>query len=158
MNTVDALKNLYKTLAGKDYAGDPNPTDAEMIDAIAKDAQSGGSGGGDEFEINLAYGPDGNPLTFITDVTFEEILDAVITGKSILISRPITNEKKRAVSSRVSLKSELGEVTAVAVVSDIFSVALPDNHLVIEELSIVKEATSSPATVNISYHTISFAN
>ena len=42
MNTVDALKKLYKTLAGKDYAGDPNPTDAEMIDAIAKDAQSGG--------------------------------------------------------------------------------------------------------------------
>lgn len=38
------LQSLYKTLAGKDYAGDPNPTDAEMIDAIAKDAQSGGSG------------------------------------------------------------------------------------------------------------------
>ena len=46
MNTVDALKKLYKTLAGKDYAGDPNPTDAEMINAIAKDAQSSGSGGG----------------------------------------------------------------------------------------------------------------
>lgn len=38
------LQSLYKTLAGKDYDGDPNPTDAEMIDAIAKDAQSGGSG------------------------------------------------------------------------------------------------------------------
>lgn len=44
-NTVDALKNLYKTLTGQDYAGDPNPTDAEMIDAIAKDASGGGSGG-----------------------------------------------------------------------------------------------------------------
>ena len=40
------LQALYKTLVGKDYAGDPNPTDAEMIDAIAKDATSGGSGGG----------------------------------------------------------------------------------------------------------------
>ena len=46
MNTVDALKKLYKTLAGKDYAGDPNPTDAEMIDAIAKDATPGGGSGG----------------------------------------------------------------------------------------------------------------
>ena len=49
MNTVDALKDLYKTLCGKDYAGDPNPTDAEMIKAIAKDASTGGgsgSGGG----------------------------------------------------------------------------------------------------------------
>ena len=45
-NTVDALKNLYKTLTGQDYSGDPNPTDAEMIDAIAKDATGGGSGGG----------------------------------------------------------------------------------------------------------------
>ena len=50
MNTVDALKDLYKTLCGKDYAGDPNPTDAEMISAIAKDAQIGG-GGGDEFDL-----------------------------------------------------------------------------------------------------------
>ena len=39
------LQALYKTLAGKDYAGDPNPTDAEMIDAIAKDATSGGGSG-----------------------------------------------------------------------------------------------------------------
>ena len=44
MNTVDALKDLYKTLCGKDYAGDPNPTDAEMISAIAKDATTGGGG------------------------------------------------------------------------------------------------------------------
>ena len=42
MNTVDALKALYKTLTGDDYAGDPNPTDAEMIAAIAKDASGGG--------------------------------------------------------------------------------------------------------------------
>ena len=46
MNTVDALKDLYKTLCGKDYAGDPNPTDAEMIKAIAKDATTGGGGSG----------------------------------------------------------------------------------------------------------------
>lgn len=46
MNTVDALKDLYKTLCGKDYAGDPNPTDAEMISAIAKDATTGGGGSG----------------------------------------------------------------------------------------------------------------
>ena len=51
MNTVNALKDLYKTLCGKDYAGDPNPTDAEMISAIAKDASSGG---GSE---NKAYFP-----------------------------------------------------------------------------------------------------
>ena len=50
MNTVDALKDLYKTLCGKDYAGDPNPTDAEMISAIAKDA-SIGSGGGDGIPV-----------------------------------------------------------------------------------------------------------
>ena len=54
-NTVDALKNLYKTLTGQDYSGDPNPTDAEMIDAIAKDASSGGgSGGGGTRVIKLS--------------------------------------------------------------------------------------------------------
>lgn len=58
MNTVDALKKLYKTLAGKDYAGDPNPTDAEMIDAIAKDAQSGGSGSGLVITGRIASGSD----------------------------------------------------------------------------------------------------
>lgn len=43
MNTVDSLKKLYKTMAGKDWPYDPNPTDAEVIDKIAADAS--GSGG-----------------------------------------------------------------------------------------------------------------
>lgn len=54
MNTVDALKDLYKTLCGKDYAGDPNPTDAEMIKAIAKDASTGGGSGGEGRTIDLS--------------------------------------------------------------------------------------------------------
>ena len=45
MNTVESLKKLYKTMAGKDWPYDPNPTDAEVIDKIAADATSGGSGG-----------------------------------------------------------------------------------------------------------------
>jgi len=46
MNTVEALKNLYKTMSGKDWPYDPNPTDAEVIDKIAADGNAGGSGGG----------------------------------------------------------------------------------------------------------------
>jgi len=47
MNTVEALKNLYKTMSGKDWPYDPNLTDAEVIDKIAADGNAGGSGGGD---------------------------------------------------------------------------------------------------------------
>lgn len=82
MNTVDALKKLYKTLAGKDYAGDPNPTDAEMIDAIAKDATSGGSGSDSgpviKFKANMTDGTAtadplaaGLSLTDLSDATVE---------------------------------------------------------------------------------------
>ena len=53
MNTVDALKDLYKTLCGKDYAGDPNPTDAEMISAIAKDASSSSGSGSNPITIHV---------------------------------------------------------------------------------------------------------
>lgn len=45
MNTVEALKNLYKKMAGKDWPYDPNPTDAEVIDKIAADGSAGGSSG-----------------------------------------------------------------------------------------------------------------
>ena len=45
MNTVESLKKLYKTMAGKDWPYDPNPTDAEVIKAIAKDASTGGGSG-----------------------------------------------------------------------------------------------------------------
>lgn len=88
MNTVDALKKLYKTLAGKDYAGDPNPTDAEMIDAIAKDATSGGSGGGDAddniFEVAFTtYTPGGQSpdQAYYFGINFESILAAAEAGK-----------------------------------------------------------------------------
>lgn len=41
------LLALYKTMAGKDWPYDPNPTDAEVIDKIAADASgSGGEEGG----------------------------------------------------------------------------------------------------------------
>ena len=36
------LLALYKTMASKDWPYDPTPTDAEVIDKIAADAQSGG--------------------------------------------------------------------------------------------------------------------
>lgn len=36
-NTVDALKQLYKTMTGNDWPYDPNPTDAEVIKKIAED-------------------------------------------------------------------------------------------------------------------------
>ena len=48
MNTVDSLKKLYKTMAGKDWPYDPNPTDAEVIDKIAADGNAGGGSGGGE--------------------------------------------------------------------------------------------------------------
>lgn len=44
MNTVDALKSLYKKLTGKDWPYDPNPTDAEVINKIAEDYESESSG------------------------------------------------------------------------------------------------------------------
>lgn len=47
MNTVDSLKKLYKTMAGKDWPYDPNPTDAEVIDKIAADGNAGSGGGCD---------------------------------------------------------------------------------------------------------------
>lgn len=79
MNTVDALKDLYKTLCGKDYAGDPNPTDAEMISAIAKDASTGGGSSGLP-EINISFtstyssGSDTPEVSdFVIDKTFSEI-------------------------------------------------------------------------------------
>lgn len=40
------LLALYKTMAGKDWPYDPNPTDAEVIDKIAADATGGGGGDG----------------------------------------------------------------------------------------------------------------
>ena len=46
MNTVESLKKLYKTMAGKDWPYDPNPTDAEVIDKIAADATGSGGGSG----------------------------------------------------------------------------------------------------------------
>lgn len=54
MNTVDALKDLYKTLSGSEWPYDPNPTDAEVIAKIAKDASgSGESGGGDGYSPRI---------------------------------------------------------------------------------------------------------
>lgn len=45
MTTVDSLLKLYKKLCGKDYAYEVDPTDAEVIDKIAEDAETGeGSG------------------------------------------------------------------------------------------------------------------
>ena len=71
MNTVDALKDLYKTLCGKDYTGDPNPTDAEMIKAIAKDATGGGSGSCDIKTVTFVRD---SRNYFVTDgLTWEEL-------------------------------------------------------------------------------------
>lgn len=86
MNTVDALKNLYKTLAGKDYTGDPNPTDAEMIDAIAKDASSGGgSSGGITFpEIVLTQQEYPDP-PIVTGMSYEELYYLGF-GESLLVT------------------------------------------------------------------------
>lgn len=81
-NTVDALKNLYKTLTGQDYAGDPNPTDAEMIDAIAKDASIGGGGGSGtgiviKTKINMSDGTmTVDPLA--TGLSMTDLSDAII--------------------------------------------------------------------------------
>lgn len=80
MNTVDALKNLYKTLAGKDYAGDPNPTDAEMIDAIAKDASSGGSGGGGSIIREIEVVDDALNYPYrLKDISTRADFEALIT-------------------------------------------------------------------------------
>lgn len=83
MNTVDALKNLYKTLTGSDYSGDPNPTDAEMIDAIAKDATSGGSGGSsggmrtEELTLNSKTGKYSGQID--PDLTAEDLVSIRFT-------------------------------------------------------------------------------
>ena len=77
MNTVDALKDLYKTLCGKDYAGDPNPTDAEMISAIAKDAQSGGGGSTPSIPVITAEYSEDEYNYRVTSHTFDELYEAV---------------------------------------------------------------------------------
>ena len=59
------LQSLYKTLVGKDYEGDPNSTDAEMIDAIAKDATSGESG------ITIRAVGTSNPKTGMYTLTYD---------------------------------------------------------------------------------------
>lgn len=41
----EKLQALYKTMVGNDWPYENNPTNAEVIDKIAKDATSGGSGG-----------------------------------------------------------------------------------------------------------------
>lgn len=81
-NTVDALKNLYKTLCGSDYAGDPNPTDAEMIDAIAKDASSG-SGGSSGIVITMRQDTSQSVPVFDSldpGLTFDDLSKAVVHG------------------------------------------------------------------------------
>lgn len=55
MNTVDSLKKLYKTMAGKDWPYDPNPTDAEVIDKIAADGKSGGGTGLPEIVFQVDF-------------------------------------------------------------------------------------------------------
>lgn len=58
MNTVEALKNLYKTMAGKDWPYDPNPTDAEVIDKIAADGNAGEGDAGAKRRIFFLRLPD----------------------------------------------------------------------------------------------------
>ena len=60
MNTVDSLKKLYKTMAGKDWPYDPNPTDAEVIDKIAADG-NGGGGSKEEFDFK-AFCQEWSPI------------------------------------------------------------------------------------------------
>lgn len=82
-NTVDALKNLYKTLTGQDYSGDPNPTDAEMIDAIAKDASDGGSGGGEPLIVTSTTEDDITTL----GSTWQEIANAYKAGRVVMVEQ-----------------------------------------------------------------------
>jgi len=74
MNTVEALKDLYKTLCGKDYAGDPNPTDAEMISAIAADANISGGGSPSSRPVITAEYDETENMYRITSHTYDELV------------------------------------------------------------------------------------
>ena len=84
-NTVDSLKSLYKTMTGNDWPYEPNPTDAEVIDKIAKDATPGGGGGGVDlvfpFEVEMTM--DDNEPVYTCLTPFDDIVDAVNAGKTL---------------------------------------------------------------------------
>lgn len=115
MNTVDALKDLYKTLCGKDYAGDPNPTDAEMISAIAKDATGGGSGGGGGkiiMDVTDVDNPIVTPLA--TGLSMEELVKYQVVSTRhnvdyILTKDSVTANKGSAVVITTIRHPEDGE-------------------------------------------------
>ena len=87
MNTVEALKNLYKTMSGKDWPYDPNPTDAEVIDKIAADGSAGGSGGGGTRIIDLRtlqpVADDPQTLQYEPGLTVEDFANAYFLQKRI---------------------------------------------------------------------------
>lgn len=68
----EKLQALYKTMVGNDWPYENNPTDAEVIDKIAKDAAGGGSGGASsgrviELFASITAGQDGVEIGGQTD-------------------------------------------------------------------------------------------
>lgn len=107
MNTVDALKDLYKTLCGKDYAGDPNPTDAEMIKAIAKDASTGGSGGsgGSRIEMRVNMG-NGNVDPLPAGLELSDFIGSIMViqnGETAVGYAPTTGIINNAAQGRITI-------------------------------------------------------
>lgn len=93
MNTVDSLKKLYKTMAGKDWPYDPNPTDAEVIDKIAADAQSGGSGGdGIKIKAVMPAGMMDSSNPPVVESLEPELTVEQLTGAVLYMYMEVTSE------------------------------------------------------------------
>lgn len=104
----EKLQALYKTMVGNDWPYEANPTDAEVIDKIAKDATGGGSGGSSScrvIEANIIAGQDG--------IEIEGQTDAGLTIKDLassfyLIS--IEGESDSAVSTLVRIENNTSNI------------------------------------------------
>lgn len=85
------LLALYKTMAGKDWPYDPNPTDAEIIDKIAADA-SGSDGGGNtiaspivEIELEVSNNATPSDPLPVKDYTISDISDLKSNNIPVLV-------------------------------------------------------------------------
>lgn len=108
MNTVDSLKKLYKTMAGKDWPYDPNPTDAEVIDKITADGNAGGgSGSGDKSRIEMHVSmDDGNVDPLPAGLEVSDFIDSIMVvhyGETVLACVPTMGIINDAAQGRINI-------------------------------------------------------
>lgn len=127
MNTVDALKNLYKTMSGKDWPYDPNPTDAEVIDKIAADGSAGGTSGPTILirQPGLTADPIAPGLS-LTEFAMSTVLMVAVKNDTSIITNVIPfigarlgavgSDGKPSYKTEITVPSPLGKADAYGVV------------------------------------------